>query len=148
MAPEALPEALARVRRPPARGGPTIHDGSARGPTASYIVGPPQATRQGWPRDDGSARGPTASYIVGPPLAGGLKRTVLGPFPCGWPEENGSGATPCGWPEENGSGATPCGWPEENGSGATPWRVAWGGYDTGNEVGRRWRPWKIWSPAR
>jgi hypothetical protein len=41
MAPEALPEALARVRRPPARDGP-------RGVTGSPCEGT-QATRQGWP---------------------------------------------------------------------------------------------------
>src|SRR5579885_1581351 len=62
MAPEALPEALARVRRPAARDGP-------RGVTGSPCEGT-QATRQGRPTiHDGSARGPTASYIVGPPQA-------------------------------------------------------------------------------
>src|SRR5579885_2744290 len=94
MAPEAVTDARARTtqatrkgwpyyirsRRPPARGGPTLHDAFVPLVEGAYIVGPPLAG--GLPA---AASGPARRRVGAcPPLRGGLL-PAWWPAPCGWP---------------------------------------------------------------
>src|SRR5579885_1638310 len=99
MAPEAVTDARARTTqatrkgwpyyirscRPPARGGPTLHDAFVPLVEGAYIVGPPLAG--GLPA---AASGPARRCVVACSLRGGLLLSWL-PSPCWLP-------APCWWP--------------------------------------------------
>src|SRR5579885_2881572 len=91
MAPEAVTDARARTTqatrkgwpyyirscRPPARGGPTLHDAFVPLVEGAYIVGPPLAG--GLPA---AASGPARRCVVACSLRGGLPAAASGPAPC------------------------------------------------------------------
>jgi hypothetical protein len=119
------PGPVATFRRPPARGGPTIHD---------CFPG-----------------GTSRPYIVGPPLAGGLRGVALRETRLHRRHERivYSRATPCGWPAWRSHGlkltpkrATPGGWPARGGP------TIYGGSTSGTATSYRGGPRPGGWPAR